>query len=74
MEKLNFSSLQQANKFGGLSHISLSKTIDDNNEQQSDSPNNAATAGEVVTTEELDAAKNSFIYSAPESFSHASPM
>lgn len=75
LEKLSFTTLQQANKFGGLSHISLSKSIEENNQQtaSSDSPNNAAAAAEV-SADELDAAKSSFVYSAPESISRDKPV
>lgn len=67
--------MQQANKFGGLNHITLTKSIEDTDCSQQtslDSPNNVT--GEIVTAEELDLAKRIFFYNKPESISRVKPM
>lgn len=62
LKDLHFSSLEQANKFGGLHHIVLGQQIGDEPELLADLPNQIA---ETVSAEEIDQAKLNFVYSAP---------
>lgn len=62
LKDLHFSSLEQANKFGGLHHIVLGQQIGDEPHLLADLPNQIA---ESVSSEEIDQAKQCFVYSKP---------
>ncbi|KAG4067422.1 hypothetical protein HA402_009659 [Bradysia odoriphaga] len=59
---LHFSSLEQANKFGGLHHIILGQQVGDEPHLLADLPNQIA---ETVSADEIDQAKEKFIYNKP---------
>lgn len=60
MKDLNFATIQQSNKFGGLNHV-LSKKGVDETKLLAESSNQADT----VTTDEQELAVKKFIYVAP---------
>lgn len=62
LKNLDFSSLEQANKFGGLHHIVLGQQAGDEPQHLADSPNEIA---ETVSADEIERAKQNFIYNAP---------
>lgn len=68
---LHFQSLEQANKFGGFHHIVLGQQIGDEPQLLADSPNQIA---DTVSADEIDRAKQSFVYSAPVVVKEAKTM
>lgn len=62
LKDLHFSSLEQANKFGGLHHIVLGQQIGDEPQLLADLPSQIA---ETVSAEEIDQAKLHFVYNVP---------
>lgn len=62
LKDLHFSSLEQANKFGGLHHVVLGQQIGDDPQLLADLPNQIA---DTVSAEEIDQAKGFFVYKKP---------
>lgn len=63
LNNLHFSSLQQANKFGGLHHVELVPEIgSEANLLLADSPNQIA---DTISADELDLVSATFVYKAP---------
>lgn len=62
LKDLHFSSLEQANKFGGLHHVVLGQQIGDDPQLLADLPNQIA---DTVSAEEIDQAKECFVYKKP---------
>lgn len=62
LKDLHFSSLQQANKFGGLHHVELVPEIGSEANILADSPSQIA---DTISSDELELVSATFIYKAP---------
>lgn len=62
LKDLHFSSLQQANKFGGLQHVELVPEIGNEANLLADSPNQIS---DTVSADELDLVSATFVYKSP---------
>lgn len=71
LKDLHFSSLEQANRFGGLHHIVLGQQNGDEPQLLADLPNQIA---DTVSTDEIEQAKLGFVYTAPIDVKEARTM
>lgn len=62
LKDLHFSTFEQANRFGGFHHIVLGQQVGDEPQVLADMPNQIA---ETVSTDEIEQAKQNFVYTKP---------